>query len=87
MTKNWKKFTAEKNCFLPIPRPPKGHPSYKRSLQASALKREHPPLQNKKFLNFILFLWVILALLDPDSESGSSDLIESGSNPDPKHCR
>jgi hypothetical protein len=26
----------------------------------------------------------IFALLDPDSESGSTDLIESGSNPDPK---
>jgi hypothetical protein len=30
-------------------------------------------------------LWVIFALLDPDSESGSgsTDQIESGSNPDP----
>jgi hypothetical protein len=38
-----------------------------------ALKREHPALQNMKFLNFFLFLWVIFALLDPDpdSESGS----------------
>ncbi len=40
-----------------------------------------------KFLNFIIFLWVIFALLDPDPDSeygsGSSDLIESGSNPDP----
>jgi hypothetical protein len=27
----------------------------------------------------MLFLWVIFALLDPDSESGSTDLIESGS--------
>jgi hypothetical protein len=34
-----------------------------------------------------LFLWVIFALLDPDPGSksglGSTDLIESGSNPDP----
>ncbi len=54
----------------------------------SALKREHPALQNMKFLNFFLFLWVIFALLDQDSESesGSTDLIESGSNPGPKHC-
>ncbi len=38
-----------------------------------ALKREHPALQNMKFLNFFLLLWVIFALLDPepDSESGS----------------
>jgi hypothetical protein len=32
----------------------------------SALQREHPGLQNMKFLNFFLFLWVIFALLDPD---------------------
>jgi hypothetical protein len=36
---------------------------------------------SKKFL----LLWIIFALLDPDSEygSGSTDPIESGSNPDP----
>jgi hypothetical protein len=39
-----------------------------------------------KFLNFFLLLWVIFALLDPDPDSeygsgtGSTDLIESGSN-------
>jgi hypothetical protein len=53
----------------------------------SALKREHPTLQNMKFLNFFLLLWVIFALLDPDPDSkcgsGSTDLIESGSNRDP----
>jgi hypothetical protein len=51
------------------------------------VKREHPALQNMKFLDFFLLLWVLFALLDPDpdSESGSTDLIESGSNPDPKH--
>jgi hypothetical protein len=32
----------------------------------SALKREHPALQNVKILYFFLFLWVIFALLDPD---------------------
>jgi hypothetical protein len=31
-----------------------------------ALKREHPALQNIKFLNFFLPLWVIFALIDPD---------------------
>ncbi len=36
-------------------------------------------------LNFFLLLWVIFALLDsdPDSESGSTDPIKSGSNWDP----
>jgi hypothetical protein len=32
----------------------------------SALKREHAVLQNMKFLNFFLFLWVLFALLDSD---------------------
>jgi hypothetical protein len=59
----------------------------------SALKREHTALQNMKFLNLFLFLWVIFALLDldPDYESGSisTDLIEyeSNSDPDPIHWR
>jgi hypothetical protein len=38
---------------------------------------------NMKFLNFFL-LWG--PILDPDSQSGSSHPIISGSNPDPKHC-
>jgi hypothetical protein len=41
----------------------------------SALKRKHPALQNKKFLHFFLFLWVVFALLDPDPD------------PDPACCR
>jgi hypothetical protein len=32
----------------------------------SALKREHPALQNMKILYFFIFLWVIFAHLDPD---------------------
>jgi hypothetical protein len=43
----------------------------------SALKREHPAIQNLKFINFFLFLCVIFALLDPVSESGSETLILS----------
>jgi hypothetical protein len=38
-----------------------------------------------KFLNFLLFLLVFVALLDADPDSGSTDPIESGTNPDPKH--
>jgi hypothetical protein len=43
----------------------------------SALKREHPALQNMKFLIFSTFV-VIFPLLDPDpdSEYGSTDLTE-----------
>jgi len=61
----------------------KGRPSYR------TLKREHTELQNKKFLKKIVFLGVIFALLDPDldsdSESKSTNLVESISIPDPKH--
>ncbi len=56
-----------KNCNLLISRP-----LYKRKpkLQEkpSALEREHPVIQNMKFLYFFLFLWVIFALLDPDPD-------------------
>jgi len=34
----------------------------------SALKKERPALQNMKFLNFFLLLWVIFDLLDPDPD-------------------
>jgi hypothetical protein len=43
----------------------------------SALKREHPALQNMKFLNFFLLLWVIIGY-------GSRDPIEFGV-PDPEN--
>jgi hypothetical protein len=36
------------------------------------------------FKKKILLSWVIFALLDPDPDSGSTDPIESGSNPDPQ---
>jgi hypothetical protein len=63
----------------------------KKQEKPSVLKREHPALPIIKFTNFFLFLWVIFALLDPvldrESESGSRDPIEFGSNqdPDPQH--
>jgi hypothetical protein len=44
----------------------------------SALKREHPALQNMKFIYFFQFLWVILAHLDPDPDP------DALTNPDPK---
>ncbi len=66
----------------PIPDPGSGSATL-----PSALKRGHPTLQNMN-LKFLL-LWVIFGLLDPDpdSESGSADPIESGSNPDPIRIR
>jgi hypothetical protein len=64
-------------------------PSYRRSLQPS----KYPALQYMKFQSFLLFLWVIFVLLDPDSgskdpepDSLSTDLIKSGSNSYPKNA-
>ncbi len=64
MTKNWKKFTTRIfNLFLKLAINlslglPKGRPSYRRSLQPT--KKEHPALQNMKFLYFFLFCWSYL---------------------------
>ena len=70
--------------MVPIPRLHKGRSSYKRSLQLAKA------LQNMKFLNYFLLLWVIFALLDTDPDSeygfGSTDPIESRSNPDRQPC-
>jgi hypothetical protein len=67
MTKKLKKITAEtffyffgiKNYNLPIPRPPQ--PTSKLQKKPSAIKREHPALQNMTFLNYFLLLWIIFA--------------------------
>jgi hypothetical protein len=54
----------------------------------SALKREHPALQKKKFSNFFSMFAVHFALLDPVPDTDPGNPIESGSNPDPdlQHC-
>jgi hypothetical protein len=49
----------------------------------SALKRERPALQNMKFLNFFLFLWVIFVLLGPKLDSDFESASGSGSETDP----
>jgi hypothetical protein len=48
----------------------------------TALKREHPALQNMKILYFFLYLWVIFALLDPDPEPAT----QINADPDPQPC-
>ncbi len=53
-----------KNYNLPIPRPPET--TSKLQKKPSALKREHPALQNMKFF---LLLWLIFVLLDPDPDT------------------
>jgi hypothetical protein len=45
----------------------------------SALKGEHPARQKMTFILFFLCLWVIFALLDPDTDPGTP------LNPDPQH--
>jgi hypothetical protein len=66
MTKSGKQFTAEKSYI------------YQDSIKdvqlqekPLVLEREHQALQNLKFLNFILYLWVIFALLDPSPDPDS----------------
>jgi hypothetical protein len=58
--KKYLKFLLIKNCNLMMS-----------NLQekSSALKREHPALQNMKFLNFFLLFWVTFALLYPDPDT------------------
>jgi hypothetical protein len=69
-----------KNCNLLILRPPKDVQATGEAF--SSQKRT----SSTYLLTFVLFLWVIFALLDPDpdceSGSRSRDLIESRSNPD-----
>jgi hypothetical protein len=87
MTKNWKKLTAV-NFFIFFGSKieiylslclHKGRTSYRRSLQPSKENIQATALQNMKILYFYLCLWVIFALLNPDSDphskcgSGSSN--------------
>ncbi len=53
----------------------KGRPSYRTNLQTSTRNIQH--FKTWKFITF--FLLSHFALLDPDSDSGSTDLVESGS--------
>ncbi len=48
------------DCNLSVPRPPKRKP--KQQKKPSALKREHPALQNKKF-KFLFFSLIFLSFL------------------------
>jgi hypothetical protein len=63
------------------------HP--RQSVQCTQLVPLPSNTSKHELLKNFLLLWVIFALLDldPDSESGSTDLIESGSNPDPDTIR
>ncbi len=72
MTKNWKKFTTETkfsyffdkkfSIYLSLGFH-KGRQIYRRP---SALKREHPAVQNMKFLDFFLFCELRIQNPDPD---------------------
>ncbi len=85
----FKKITAEKNYIffknynLPILGLHKERPTYRRGIQLSKEAIQH--FKTWTLEKNYLLLWVIFALLDPnpDSESGSTDPIESGSNPQP----
>ncbi len=97
MTKHWKKITADnffliKNYNLLFSRPPK--PSKLRK-KPSALKREHPALQNMKFRNFVYFCgpfllsWIRIRIRIPNTDPDphqltrlNSDTIRIRGNPD-----
>ena len=51
---------------------------------------EYPNLKKVKIMKNMLKKWIFMAQFhllgpEPDSESGSTDPIESGSDPDPQH--
>ncbi len=83
---SWKKKFRSKTTICLSLVLQKGRPSYKKSLQFS--KENIQYFKTWNFYNFVLLLWVIFALLDLDLDSeygyGSTDPIESGSNPDPQ---
>jgi hypothetical protein len=93
MKKNVTKFTAEKIFFwiknnnLPFPRPPQRISELPK--KPSALKREHPALQNIKILIFFYFcgsilpFWIRIRVPNPDTDP----LTWLNPNPDPKHCK
>ncbi len=82
MTKNWKKFTAEKRKLIFLDQ---NHKECRFQVTEEAFSLN---TSKHEIFYFFLLLWVIFALLDPDPDSGSTDLIESGSNwdPDPQPC-
>jgi hypothetical protein len=96
MTKICKKFTDGKKLIFLKSKTAiylslghhKERPS-KLQKKPSALKREHPALQNMKFLNFFHFFGVIFALLDPDPirNPGQSSYIIVGSETFPEVFR
>jgi hypothetical protein len=69
-----------KNCNLPILRPPYRTTKLRRRLQPS---KEN--IQQFKTGNFLIFSIIMGNFCPPGSGYGSTDLMESGSNPDPKH--
>jgi hypothetical protein len=85
MTKKLKKFTAGTQIYIFVSKIAiylslglhKERPSYKRSLN-SALKREHPALQDMKFLNFFMGHFCSVG---SGAGSESTDLTEYGSKP------
>ncbi len=77
MTKNWKNLRTAGSKFavclsLSLH---KGRPNYRWSLQASNKNIQH--FEILSFFFFVGHFWT--------PGSGSTDLIETGSNPDPKH--
>ena len=58
----------------------------KLQVKPSVPKREHPVLKNMKNLAFFLFLCVIFALFDPDTNPATQINADPDTDPDPKPC-
>jgi hypothetical protein len=79
MNKKCKKFTAEKILKFVKEKLQLILRASKLQEKSSALKREHPALQNMKFLDFFFVghfspFWILIRIRIPDSESGSTDM-------------
>ncbi len=88
MTKNWKELQLKKmwyffikNCNFSSLSLHKGCLRYRRAF--SPQKRTSSSNSKNQISYFFLFFCFIFC--PPRSGSGSTDLVESGSNPDPKH--
>ncbi len=72
-------FFLIKNCNFPVPGPPDS--TSKLQKKPSALKRSHPTLKNMNFSKKVTFVGHFCP-----PGSGSTDPIESGSDPNPQLC-
>jgi hypothetical protein len=70
MTKNLKKYKAEKKLHFPDHKLQCTYPVDSKAIEeAFSPPKRTASTSNMKFLNFFLFLWVFFAILDPDPDA------------------